>query len=103
MKSRAAVAFEAKQPLEIVDLDLEGPKAGEVLVEIAVTHAEPGDGDNAEERRTDGRAPDVPLLEENSEQCTADCAADIGVSQRAGSDRRRVAGRVIGDDLHREL
>lgn len=34
MKTRAAVAFEAKQPLEIVELDLEGPKAGEVLVEI---------------------------------------------------------------------
>ncbi|KQN93119.1 S-(hydroxymethyl)glutathione dehydrogenase [Sphingomonas sp. Leaf231] len=34
MKTRAAVAFEAKKPLEIVELDLEGPKAGEVLVEI---------------------------------------------------------------------
>ena len=34
MKTRAAVAFEAKRPLEIVDLDLEGPRAGEVLVEI---------------------------------------------------------------------
>src|SRR6202167_3518320 len=33
MKTRAAVAFEAKKPLEIVELDLEGPKAGEVLVE----------------------------------------------------------------------
>jgi S-(hydroxymethyl)glutathione dehydrogenase/alcohol dehydrogenase len=37
MKTRAAVAFEAKKPLEIVELDLEGPKAGEVLVEIAAT------------------------------------------------------------------
>ena len=34
MKSRAAVAFEAEQPLEIVEVDLEGPRAGEVLVEI---------------------------------------------------------------------
>ena len=34
MKTRAAVAFEAKKPLEIVELDLEGPKHGEVLVEI---------------------------------------------------------------------
>ena len=33
----AAVAFEAKRPLEIVELDLEGPKAGEVLVEIMAT------------------------------------------------------------------
>jgi S-(hydroxymethyl)glutathione dehydrogenase/alcohol dehydrogenase len=37
MKTRAAVAFEAKQPLEIVEVDLEGPKAGEVLVEIMAT------------------------------------------------------------------
>ncbi|MEI9851184.1 MAG: S-(hydroxymethyl)glutathione dehydrogenase/class III alcohol dehydrogenase [Sphingomonas sp.] len=37
MKTRAAVAFEAKQPLEIVELDLEGPRAGEVLVEIMAT------------------------------------------------------------------
>ena len=37
MKTRAAVAFEAGKPLEIVELDLQGPKAGEVLVEIAAT------------------------------------------------------------------
>ncbi len=40
MKTRAAVAFEAKRPLEIVELDLEGPKPGEVLIEImAITLA----------------------------------------------------------------
>ena len=37
MKTRAAVAFEAKKPLEIVEVDLEGPRAGEVLVEIMAT------------------------------------------------------------------
>ena len=37
MKTRAAVAFQAGKPLEIVELDLEGPKAGEVLVEIKAT------------------------------------------------------------------
>ena len=37
MKTRAAVAFEAKKPLEIVELDLEGPKEGEVLVELMAT------------------------------------------------------------------
>src|SRR6202023_82229 len=37
MKTRAAVAFEAKKPLEIIELDLDGPKAGEVLVEIKAT------------------------------------------------------------------
>ncbi|MGV8856448.1 MAG: S-(hydroxymethyl)glutathione dehydrogenase/class III alcohol dehydrogenase [Devosia sp.] len=37
MKTRAAVAFEAGKPLEIVELDLDGPKAGEVLIEIKAT------------------------------------------------------------------
>ena len=37
MKSRAAVAFEANKPLEIVEVDLEGPKEGEVLVEVKAT------------------------------------------------------------------
>src|ERR1700735_145414 len=37
MKTRAAVALEAKKPLEIVEVDLEGPRAGEVLVEIKAT------------------------------------------------------------------
>ena len=37
MRSRAAVAFEAGKPLEIVDVDLDGPKAGEVMVEIKAT------------------------------------------------------------------
>ncbi|MEE4236331.1 MAG: S-(hydroxymethyl)glutathione dehydrogenase/class III alcohol dehydrogenase [Anderseniella sp.] len=37
MKTRAAVAFEAGKPLEIVEVDLEGPKAGEVMVEIKAT------------------------------------------------------------------
>jgi len=37
MKTRAAVAFQAGKPLEIVEVDLEGPKTGEVLVEIKAT------------------------------------------------------------------
>lgn len=37
MKTRAAVAFAAGKPLEIIDVDLEGPKAGEVLVELKAT------------------------------------------------------------------
>jgi S-(hydroxymethyl)glutathione dehydrogenase / alcohol dehydrogenase len=37
MKSRAAVAFEKGRPLEIVEVDLQGPKFGEVLVEIKAT------------------------------------------------------------------
>ncbi len=37
MKTRAAVAIAAGQPLVIEELDLEGPKAGEVLVELKAT------------------------------------------------------------------
>ena len=37
MKTRAAVAFEAGKPLEVVDVDLDGPRAGEVLVELKAT------------------------------------------------------------------
>src|ERR1700760_2420553 len=37
MKTRAAVAFEAKRPLEVVEVDLEGPKAFEGMVEIKAT------------------------------------------------------------------
>jgi S-(hydroxymethyl)glutathione dehydrogenase / alcohol dehydrogenase len=35
--SRAAVAFEAGQPLEIVEVEIGGPKAGEVLIELKAT------------------------------------------------------------------
>lgn len=34
MKTKAAVAFQSGKPLEIVEADLAGPRAGEVLVEI---------------------------------------------------------------------
>ena len=37
MKSRAAVAFAAGKPLEIVEIDVAPPKAGEVLVKITHT------------------------------------------------------------------
>ncbi len=37
MKTKAAVAFAAGKPLDIVEVDLEGPKQGEVLVEIKAT------------------------------------------------------------------
>src|SRR5918992_262579 len=37
MKTRAAVALEKAKPLEIMEVDLEGPKAGEVLVEVKAT------------------------------------------------------------------
>jgi S-(hydroxymethyl)glutathione dehydrogenase / alcohol dehydrogenase len=37
MKTRAAIALEAGKPLIIDEIDLDGPKAGEVLIEIKAT------------------------------------------------------------------
>ncbi|MCO4746892.1 MAG: S-(hydroxymethyl)glutathione dehydrogenase/class III alcohol dehydrogenase [Proteobacteria bacterium] len=37
MKSRAAVAFEAGKPLEIVEIDVAPPRAGEVLIKVTHT------------------------------------------------------------------
>ena len=38
MKTQAAVAFEAGKPLEICEVELEGPKTSEVLVAVSYTH-----------------------------------------------------------------
>ena len=37
MKTRAAIALEKAKPLQIVEVDLEGPREGEVLVEVKAT------------------------------------------------------------------
>src|ERR1700741_1360918 len=37
MTPKAAIAYAAGKPLEVVEVDLDGPKAGEVLVEIRAT------------------------------------------------------------------
>ena len=37
MKSRAAIALEAGKPLTLTEIDVEGPKAGEVLVRVVAT------------------------------------------------------------------
>ncbi len=37
MKTRAAVAWEAGAPLQVEEVDLEGPKAGEVMVQMKAT------------------------------------------------------------------
>ena len=37
MKTRAAIAFEAGKPLEIAEVDLEGPREGEILMEVMAT------------------------------------------------------------------
>ena len=37
MKTRAAIAVAAGKPLEVAEVDLEGPREGEVLVEVKAT------------------------------------------------------------------
>ena len=37
MKIKAAVAFAPKKPLEITEIELAGPKAGEVMIEMKAT------------------------------------------------------------------
>ncbi len=37
MKSKAAVAFKAGEPLQVAEVDVEGPRKGEVMVEIRAT------------------------------------------------------------------
>ena len=43
MKVKAAVAWEAAKPLEIEEIELEGPKRGEVLVRLAESLEAMGD------------------------------------------------------------
>ncbi len=41
MKTRAAVAVAAGRPLEVAKVDLEGPREGEIMVEMKATGACP--------------------------------------------------------------
>src|SRR5215467_12627301 len=59
MKTRAAVAFAPKQKLEIVELDLEGPKAGEVLVEVFATGVCHTDAYTLEGKDSEGIFPSI--------------------------------------------
>jgi S-(hydroxymethyl)glutathione dehydrogenase/alcohol dehydrogenase len=59
MKTRAAVAWGTKQPLTIETIDLEGPKAGEVLVEIMATGVCHTDANMLSGLDSDGKFPAV--------------------------------------------
>ena len=66
MQTRAAVAWKAGEPLTIESIDIEGPKAGEVLVEIMATgicHTDEftrSGGDPPPELRVAGSPPQHP-------------------------------------------
>ena len=59
MKSRAAVAFEAGKKLEIVEIDVDGPKAGEVLVEIKASGICHTDAYTLEGKDSEGSFPSI--------------------------------------------
>jgi len=59
MKIKAAVAFEAAKPLVIEELELAGPKAGEVLVKLAATGVCHTDGYTLSGRDPEGLFPSV--------------------------------------------
>ncbi|MGE0830256.1 MAG: S-(hydroxymethyl)glutathione dehydrogenase/class III alcohol dehydrogenase [Hyphomonadaceae bacterium] len=59
MKTKAALAVAPNKPLEIVELDLEGPKAGEVLVEMKATGICHTDAYTLEGKDSEGIFPSV--------------------------------------------
>jgi S-(hydroxymethyl)glutathione dehydrogenase/alcohol dehydrogenase len=59
MKVRAAVAVEAGKPLEIEEVELAGPRAGEVLVEIRATGVCHTDAYTLSGRDSEGRFPSI--------------------------------------------
>ena len=59
MKTKAAVAFAPNKPLEIVEVDLDGPKAGEVLVEIMATGVCHTDAYTLEGKDSEGLFPSI--------------------------------------------
>ena len=59
MKTRAAVAWEAGQPLSIEEIDVQGPNAGEVLVRIVATGVCHTDAYTLSGKDPEGRFPAV--------------------------------------------
>jgi S-(hydroxymethyl)glutathione dehydrogenase/alcohol dehydrogenase len=59
VKTRAAVAWEAEKPLSIEEVDLEGPKEGEVLVQIVATGVCHTDAYTLSGRDPEGRFPAI--------------------------------------------
>ena len=74
MKTRAAVAWKVNEPLSIEDVDLEGPRAGEVLVETLVRYSERGQAYVEDLKTTQQQALAVAAT-----QRRASCWADVPV------------------------
>ncbi len=59
MKVKAAICFEPRRPLEVEEIDLEGPKRGEVLVRLAATGVCHTDAYTMSGKDSEGRFPVV--------------------------------------------
>jgi S-(hydroxymethyl)glutathione dehydrogenase/alcohol dehydrogenase len=59
MKTRAAIAVAPNKPLEIHEVDLEGPKAGEVLIEVMATGVCHTDAYTLEGKDSEGIFPSI--------------------------------------------
>src|SRR5215472_10451349 len=59
MKVRAAICFEPKRALEVEEIDLDGPKAGEVLVRLAASGVCHTDAYTMSGKDSEGRFPVV--------------------------------------------
>ena len=59
MKTRAAIAFAPNEPLRIEEIDLDGPRAGEVLVEIKATGICHTDAYTLEGKDSEGLFPSI--------------------------------------------
>ena len=76
MKTRAAVAFAPKQPLEIVEVELEGPRAGEPDVHRVRDHRGAGVGPIFDECRAVWPAVEVAVEFVGAEESKAVAVLD---------------------------
>ena len=90
MKTRAAIAYAAGKPLEVVEVDLDGPKAGEVLVEIRATGV-----CHTDEFTRSGADPEglFPVIFGHE---GAGVVVDVGPGSDEGFDFERVSERESG-------
>ena len=82
MKTSAAIAVAPNQPLEIHEVDLEGPRAGEVLVEIMATGICHTDAYTLEGKDSEGIFPSI-LGHEG-----AGIVREVGAGRDLGRGRR---------------
>ncbi len=92
MKSVAAVAWEAGKPLEIETIDVEGPRQGEVLVEIIATGVCHTDAFTLSGADPEGLFP--AILGHEGGGIVVDTGPGVTVAQARGSCHSALHGRM---------